>query len=245
MSDKVATNESVSVYRRAHQGMPRKITKVEEYDLIRKAQAGDINAETRLIRQNIPFVFMLAREYKGFECPFEDLVQEGMMGLSRAIRSFDISKDVRLSTYGSWWIHAHIGRYTRVYKTTVDGPSTVSYGKEFPVIRVSSLNAPISASDDESTTAMDLLEDEDSPSPEEVAEISALSWKLRAKLDRMKRGMTAVQIDVLENRLLKEDPDKLGEVGSRHNLSRERIRQIEKELLRIFKTSLEGYKSAA
>ena len=57
--------------------------------------------------------------------------------------------------------------------------------------------------------------------------------------------MTAVQIDVLENRLLKEDPDKLGEVGGRHDLSRERIRQIEKELLRIFKTSLEGYKSAA
>ena len=245
MGGMISNNESVSTYRRAHRGMPKKITKIEEYDLIRKAQSGDIQAETRLIRQNIPFVFMLAREYKGFECPFEDLVQEGMMGLSKAIRSFDTNKDVRLSTYGAWWIHAHIGRYTRVYKTTVDGPSTVSYGKEFPVLRVSSLNAPISASDDESTTMMDLLEDENSASPEEVAEISSLAWKLRARLERMKRGMTAVQIDVLENRLLKEDPDKLGEVGSRHDLSRERIRQIEKEILRMFKISLEGYKSAA
>ena len=235
--------ECLDLYRRAHRGMPKKITREEEYELIRKAQTGDLEAETRLIRQNIPFVFMLAREYKNFEVLFEDLIQEGMMALSKSIRTFDTGKGVRLSTYASWWIHAHMGKFTRTTKTAVTGPASVSYGKSFPYISVVSLNVPLN-DDHDASTMMDLLEDE-SDGPEDMVSQWSVSWQVRRKLNRLKKRLTPVQIDVMENRLLKDEPDQLGMIGARHNLSRERIRQIDLELRKMFKLYLEEFASAA
>lgn len=80
----------------------------EEYALIAKAQAGDERAMTTLLRKHRGFVCMIAKRFRGRGLEFEDLEQAGSFGLATAIRRFDPSHGVRLTTYANWWILAKI-----------------------------------------------------------------------------------------------------------------------------------------
>ena len=85
-------------------------SKDEEDDLIRKAQNGDREARNRLIEGNLKLVISIAKRYIGRKMPFEDLIQEGNLGLVRAIQKYDFSKEAKLSTYSVWWIRQSITR---------------------------------------------------------------------------------------------------------------------------------------
>ncbi|HVP02102.1 MAG TPA: RNA polymerase sigma factor RpoD/SigA [Solirubrobacteraceae bacterium] len=76
----------------------------EERQLARLAADGDVKARDRLIEGNVRLVVGLARAYRGRGVPHADLVQEGMMGLMRALDGFDPSLGHRLSTYATWWV---------------------------------------------------------------------------------------------------------------------------------------------
>jgi RNA polymerase sigma-32 factor len=79
----------------------------EERHLLRQAQAGSRSALERLVASHVPLVLKHALQVaRTFRAPPADLVQEGMLGLIEAVRHFDPSKDVRLSTYAIWWIRA-------------------------------------------------------------------------------------------------------------------------------------------
>lgn len=71
----------------------------EERDLIRKAQAGDKRAFDKVIRCNLRFVVKVAKSYIGQGLPFEDLISEGNYGLVKALKRFDLDKDVKLISY--------------------------------------------------------------------------------------------------------------------------------------------------
>ncbi len=83
----------------------------EERALALRARAGDTDAAGRLVSAHIGFVVHIARRYRHFGLPLGDLVQEGTIGLIHAVRRFDPSRQVRLSTYAAWWIRAHIQAY--------------------------------------------------------------------------------------------------------------------------------------
>lgn len=79
----------------------------EERELARLASSGDGRAAERLMACHFRFVLALARRYRGAGIPFADLVQEGMVGLSRAARKFDPDQhDNRFSTYAMWWVRS-------------------------------------------------------------------------------------------------------------------------------------------
>lgn len=78
----------------------------EERELARRAGAGDVTAEQRLIASLQGFVVRTAQRYRRSGVPMPDLVQEGMVGLIQAVRRFNPEKDVRLATYAVWWIRA-------------------------------------------------------------------------------------------------------------------------------------------
>lgn len=86
------------------------LTHEEERDLIRKAQAGDERARTKLVRHNLRMVVKEAKRFMGRGIPLEDLVQEGSGGLCRAIQLFDLDRltpkgtPYKFSTYAVWWI---------------------------------------------------------------------------------------------------------------------------------------------
>jgi RNA polymerase sigma-32 factor len=85
---------------------PRLLDRDEERELARRAGAGDITAEQRLIASLQGFVVRTAKAYRRSGVPMPDLVQEGMVGLIQAVRRFNPEKDVRLATYAVWWIRA-------------------------------------------------------------------------------------------------------------------------------------------
>jgi RNA polymerase sigma-32 factor len=108
-----STNTSSSVSR---YGAPRRSQRLleapEERKLIRQAQAGDRQAMEQLCSAYAPLVLKHAlRSGRTFRVAPNDLVQEGMIGLIEAVRHFDASKKVRLSTYALWWIRALVLRH--------------------------------------------------------------------------------------------------------------------------------------
>jgi RNA polymerase primary sigma factor len=86
------------------------LTFEEEMELSRRIQAGDESARTRLIESNLRLVVRIAKNYLTPEVSILDLIQEGNLGLMRAVTKYDFRKHVRFSTYASWWIKQAIVR---------------------------------------------------------------------------------------------------------------------------------------
>jgi RNA polymerase primary sigma factor len=80
------------------------LTHEEEIELSRRARAGDGRARKRLIEKNLKLVVSMVKRFRGCGLPFEDLIQEGNIGLMKAVEKFDPERGYRFSTYATWWI---------------------------------------------------------------------------------------------------------------------------------------------
>jgi RNA polymerase primary sigma factor len=100
---------NLGVYLREIAGIPL-LTREEEVDLARRARAGDEKAKQRLIESNLRLVVQIARRYLNRGLPLPDLIEEGNLGLLRAVEKFDPERGNRFSTYGTWWIRQAIVR---------------------------------------------------------------------------------------------------------------------------------------
>ena len=86
------------------------LTREEERELARRKDAGDNEARQRLIESNLRLVMSVARNYARADVPLLDLIQEGNLGLMRAVEKFDYTLGYKLSTYATWWIRQSITR---------------------------------------------------------------------------------------------------------------------------------------
>ena len=91
-------------------GNGRLLTAREESLLARRKDAGDEWAKARLIECNLRLVISIAKAYAASGVPLLDLIQEGNLGLIRAVEKFDYKKGFKLSTYATWWIRQSISR---------------------------------------------------------------------------------------------------------------------------------------
>ena len=87
------------------------LTAQEEIDLAKKIKKGDEQARKAMIRGNLRLVINMAKRYMYLGVPFLDLIEEGNLGLMKAVDKFDHQKGFRFSTYGAWWIKQSITRY--------------------------------------------------------------------------------------------------------------------------------------
>ncbi|MDR1972543.1 MAG: RNA polymerase sigma factor RpoD/SigA [Treponema sp.] len=83
----------------------------EALELSKKIQSGDAEARRKLIEANLRLVIKIARSYECSGVQLMDLIQEGNLGLIRAVEKYDYSRNIRFSTYATWWIRQAISRY--------------------------------------------------------------------------------------------------------------------------------------
>jgi len=218
----------------------------------------------RFVKANLRLVITISRKYMGRGLPLSDLIQEGNMGLMRAVERFDHRKGFKFSTYASWWIHQAILRAlqgqtrtikvpvylleqaNRVYKVNAilakklgrkPTPKEIARKSGITVEVVKrilrstkdaiSLDTPII--DGEKTTLLDSIADNDTVIPDSLVAKSDLTDKLREAL--LLLNPREEEILRLRFGIDQHSTYTLDEIGRKFNLTRERIRQIEKAAL--------------
>ena len=222
-------------------------------------------AREHLGRANTRLVVSIAKRYMGQGLPFPDLIQEGNVGLMRAVDKYDYKRGNRFSTYATWWIRQAITRalaqktrtiriplhmterIRQMYRTAQvleqnlgrrPTPEEIAAEMELPAEAVRSmmdasqhaiaLERPVG--DDGDSEFGDFIEDQDTPSPLE----SATQHLLQETIEEVLSELTPRQSHILRLRfgLGGGEPHTLEEIANKFGLSRERIRQLEKEALR-------------
>ena len=121
----VSTEDPVRMYLKEIGNVPLLSTE-EEIELAKRVEEGDEAAKKKLTEANLRLVVSIAKKYVGRGMPFLDLIQEGNMGLMKAVDKFDYSKGYKFSTYATWWIRQAITR--GIADTGKNHPCTGTYG---------------------------------------------------------------------------------------------------------------------
>jgi RNA polymerase primary sigma factor len=200
-------------------GRYRLLTAADEVALAKRVERGDAAAKELMINSNLRLVISIAKRYQGRDVPLLDLIQEGVIGLNRAVEKFDWRRGYKFSTYATWWIREatreELAEATGLSLQHVDEALDAA---DAPV----SLNQSIGAGEDGELG--DLFSDPAASDPAEEAADSYRNHVVRqavAKLpDRERR--------ILELRYgFDGETTSLEAIGKELGLTRERVRQIE------------------
>lgn len=124
-AENIAIDDPVKVYLKEIGRVPL-LTPEEEIDLAIRISKGDANAKKRLSEANLRLVVSIAKRYLGRGMQFLDLIQEGNLGLIKAVEKFDYTKGFKFSTYATWWIRQAITRAIADQARTI--PHSRPYG---------------------------------------------------------------------------------------------------------------------
>ncbi len=121
VSDSMSVNDPVRMYLKEIGKIPL-LTAEEEQETARRLAEGDEDAHRRMVEANLRLVVSIAKRYVGRGLPFLDLIQEGNLGLLKAVNKFDYTKGYKFSTYATWWIRQAISRAIADHARTIRIP---------------------------------------------------------------------------------------------------------------------------
>jgi RNA polymerase primary sigma factor len=127
-----ATSDSLQIFLRDI-SQRRLLTADEEIELAKRIERGDQEAKNRMIEANLRLVVANAKRYRGLGLPFLDLIQEGILGLIRAVEKFDYRRGFKFSTYATWWIRQAMQRGLQHQSRTIRIP--IHIGQELTKVR--------------------------------------------------------------------------------------------------------------
>jgi RNA polymerase sigma-32 factor len=224
-----------------------------ETELAKRYRSGDRTVAARLVEGCLDAVIVIALEYRRWGTPIEDLIQEGNIGLLKALDRFDPERGVRLATYARFWIRSQIRelvarqyrivqlgaskaerRALRLYRKTHEQcPQELAAMSGLSVERAANLLAVIanrevsmSADPEEGRGAEERIADH-GRSPEEALAHAVEEHDLRARVTAALAELSVREQAVAHQRLLADTPTTLAELGQAWGVSRERVRQIE------------------
>src|ERR1043166_2540781 len=105
----VATTDALQIFLNEAGRWPL-LTAEEEVELLKRIERGDLEAKERMINSNLRLVVSIAKRYQGHGLSLLDLIQEGIIGLIRAVEKFDWRRGFKFSTYATWWIRQAVQR---------------------------------------------------------------------------------------------------------------------------------------
>ncbi len=247
---------SLDAYRRAISRYPQ-LAAEEERELARRYRGGDRSAGNRLIQACLPFVLLIAREYRCWGVPLEDIVQQGNLGLLKAALRFDPDRECRLVTYASYWVRAEIREYVvrgyrmvrlgttkgerralRAFRKTheldparlaeMSGLSPAAVEQLMPLL--AGRDVSVDAPNASGATVLDRIASNDA-TPEDRAMADERTAQTRAEIDSFLKELPGRERTILRERWLSDSPVTLQCLGERFGISKERVRQLEERTI--------------
>ena len=240
-------------------------------------ETGDIQTAATLVTSNLRLVVKIAFEYRRAYRNIMDLIQEGNIGLMQAVKKFDPSRGVKLSSYSAWWIRAYILRFVlnnwrlvklgttqaqrKIFFNLNKEKARLAAKNEIPSPEVLadrlgvsekeiidmerrlqgndvSLDAEINNTDGRPITRLDMLVDSGDLQDTQIQE-AVFEDVIHGRLEDFAEPLTDKEDFIFRKRLISDNPLTLQEIGDVFDISRERVRQIEKRLLGKLRTYLE------
>ena len=228
------------------------LSKDDELTLARSLRDNnDLEAARTLVSANLRYVVQIAFEFKSYGIALKDLIQEGNIGLMKAVKKFDPEKGTRLVTYAAWWIRSEIQEFIIKTKGLVKRSARALKKKLFykgnneikdhdgNLITTDDYSLDAQVSEGESDlTHLDTMESSLPGHAEAIAEAQECAI-VKSSLEGAVSELNEKEQYIIEKRVMSENPMQLAEIGEKFSLSRERVRQIEKEALAKLKKLLE------